>query len=868
MLDYINYFFAFFQFMISLIRDYIDTLSSILHTSSYSFDVIQMTFKFFVQSILGFGQYILTFSWFRDVMSLPIVLPKCQELILSGRFFYEELNIPFFENFVQSSASSMHGSGTIVHVFILGFLNSFFCCLPLSTTHFLAIRRLFVQGVVAGATSTLGMIVGQCLFIFCTVCGLRWSIIPWLSLEPLSYLFGMYLLFTIVYEMSNEKRIRPVDLSEKPILIKIFVLSFLLTWTEEANISQYLTNLTVGANPSVLTIGLGASASIVTNISYVFGILLGQLFFSTLLISLTVVLKNRLFALSQLPYSVWLKRTNTVFLVGILALGISSVPYYSLDYLITSPLGTISEDKMLENSIFSQKNTKDPSRLLTSVDIFFPFAIDTDVSYFDRGDHGDHTTFFKRFYEELNYQGEYAWLIRRDKKPNLYSSGQNTETTIRDLFNLNPSEKNGSGEKPVANASKSSPSEKSQSEFSDSNDGQLKADILAEENFLSTNNSLASDRDLLKVRKRFHENYDETRYSDTYLIGESFHQFPYLELNQTPVEISLKQKFYTNRVYKTLLNLEIDSFLRRQGTSSILTEQQEKDIYKKRIALSRYYDTIRAYQQIPYKDEFQDIFRGSKTFVDRAYNHQFKGTIGVMRRLFAVSLDNTENPNQKSVVKFDQPLPITESNRFAHEEVQKDMIATSTRNNANQWLFNYTNLPVFQTNNEQQSQTNSSQLPFLETNDSTPFYLGWDNETRQMILTKRFNPNSNSISLQTSNKPITNNSSLRSSLKQSQGTESKDLIFTTWPLDTESIMAVKSKPTIEASTLFETTVNPDVFAVYKLTNPVLPSEQKPMVEIFSYPANMRYLTKIPDNLIPNQGGFVWPGSQYKYLVKS
>ena len=91
--------------MISLIRDYLDVLSGILNISHSYFDIVKVTLMFFFQSFIHFFQYILTFGWFRDIMYLPILLPKYQQLVLSERFFYEDLNIEFFNNLgdLQSS---------------------------------------------------------------------------------------------------------------------------------------------------------------------------------------------------------------------------------------------------------------------------------------------------------------------------------------------------------------------------------------------------------------------------------------------------------------------------------------------------------------------------------------------------------------------------------------------------------------------------------------------------------------------------------------------------------------------------------------------------------------------------------------------
>ena len=820
--------------MISLIRDYLDVLSGILNISHSYFDIVKVTFIFFFQSFIHFFQYILTFGWFRDMMYLPIILPKYQQLVLSERFFYEDLNIEFFKNLGDLNFVS---SNSIFGFFILGFLNSLFCCLPLSTTHLLAIRRLFVQGMVAGIASTAGIIVGQCAFIFCTIYGIRALIIPWFSWDPLNYILGLILLFSVVYEMANEKRIRPIESSEQQTLRNIFFISILFTWTEQANISQYLTNVTFGNQPSLLTLGGTATAN--SHFSYFVGILLGHICFSGIFIGLSVAFKNGLFTLSKLPYSVWLKRVNAVFLVGILGLSFSSTPYYSLDYLLAGPLGFISQDKLLDSSIFSQRNTQDPSRLLTSMDIIFPFSIDTDISYFDRGDYGEQPGFFKRNYEELNYQGEYAWLVRRDKKPNLYLSAQTTRTKIRDLFQFDPNEIN-------QNDTTNLKSENSVKKIANVTPYQPTV--------------IQKTGDRLKVKKRYEENYDESRANDTFLISESLNNFPQTDVSLAPLETTLKQKYYTNRVYKTLLNVEIDAFLKRQPKSYELTSDEENTVFRKRYLLAKYYDTIRAYQQLPYRDEFNEFFQGSKTFVDRAYHHQFKGNLGTVKRLFAVTFDG----NSDAILKYDQPLLIDNQNaknELIHEELslidnsQKDLTPKTDWNN----LIDFKASDIIQKSTFPINVGAGNEVsPLLESQDSTPFYLGWDNEKRQMILTKRFVPQlANHIDLEM--KKVTNKE-FDSFLKTTNHNlpNERAFTFTTWPLKKDKVMEVKSKTNNQAVTLFEPTTNPEMLSILKIVS----ASRGGNVEIFSFPTNMRFMNKTPEHLAPNQGGLVWPGSQY------
>lgn len=790
--------------MVSIIRDYLDVIAILVNSSAGYFDYIRITFLLFVQFFTTFVHYFVTFAWFRDIMYLPLLIPKCQQAVLSEHFFYQDLNVPFF-------LQSLSVNQGLLSAFFLGVLNSFFCCLPLSTIHLLNIRRLFVQGLLAGAVSTAGMIFGQVMLIFCTIFGLRSLIIPWFSLDPWTSILGFCLLLTVVYGMANETRIRPVDSSEKGVLLNIFFVSFILSWTEQAGFGQLITNLNLTNQPSLFSLQ-GTTAF--SHFGYFFGILFGHILFSVLFLGLSFLVKDGLFILSKLPYSVWLNRVNSVLLMFIIGLSCSSIPYYSLDYLVTGPLGFVSQDKTLENSIFAQRNIKDPSRLLTSMDVMYPFPIDTDISYFDRGNYGEQPGYFQRSFEDLNYQGEYAWLVRRDKKPNLYSSAQTTRTAIRDLFQFEPT--------PNAPANVNSQAQQ------ESNIREAKKKLLV--NSMSSKKSTSMDRP--RFKKRYDETYQETRLNDSFLIGESFNSFPVLEGTPTPLEIALKQKYYSNRVYQALLNMEVDAFLNRQPKSYILTPEEELLVHQKRLLLAKYHDTIREYQNLPYKDEFNEFFQGSKSFVDRAYNHQFKGNLGTVRRLFAVTFDDEDNPSKNAVLKYDQPLfrDSTKSTIF-HEELS--------------------------------SFVNPKKTPFLESNDSTPFYLGWDNETRQMILTKRFAQSLDEINVDLNFGAGNETPEFQKFLKnplESKVSSTQTLNFITWPLEKRRVLEFKETPKFsnEVITLFEPFSNLENSPIAQ----VISTGRGGSFEVFSFPANMRFFGKVPERLAPNHGGLVWPGNIY------
>ena len=401
---------------VTIIKDYIDLLNNvydslsgdvtlqqlILQTSSYAFSSIKVLII-----------YLISFQWLRDLAYLPILIPQISTTILKENYF---LDTPL-SNFFTLLETPTYDNNK----FIIGFLNSFFLCLPLSTTHLISIRRLLIQGVPAGVISSIGTILGYTCFIFSVIFGLRLIVIPWLSYEPLSYLIGIFLTLTVVYDMAHERTVRKFDWSQKSKLIQIFFINFTLTWTEQSCIFNYFGNLTLNAQPTILDnfSSITGPGSILTHSSYLIGILLGSLFFTILFSIICLQVSNLSLKLSVLPYSRWLRYINFSLLTLIIAFTFTSIPFYSLDYLFAGPLGFISQDKGLDKTIFTSKNLKDPYSLLGAYSASQSLA--TDVTPFDRGNYLFSES--DESFEDLNYQGEYAWTARIDRR-NSYTTDQ------------------------------------------------------------------------------------------------------------------------------------------------------------------------------------------------------------------------------------------------------------------------------------------------------------------------------------------------------------------------------------------------------------------------------------------------------------
>nr|YP_001382158.1 hypothetical chloroplast RF1 [Pleurastrum terricola]ABO69301.1 hypothetical chloroplast RF1 [Pleurastrum terricola] len=219
--------------------------------------------------------------------------------------------------------------------------------------------------------------------------------------------------------------------------------------------------------------------------------------------------------------------------------------------------------------------------------------------------------------------------------------------------------------------------------------------------------------------------------------------------------------YYYQPVTQLLLNTKIDTFLARQPKTYLLKNAHEKSLFQRRVLLSRYYDSLLDYSKLASYFSFTETTGGARTFAHRAYKHQFKGTLRVVRRLFSINYKQqpsslnlepnfgTEQQNKKlqnkeglfpnpaaapsqisgvRVLQFDQPLYTRKShsqNPILHEELELE-----------QKLIN------------QQSVTSSINAgPLLTDTKPAPYYAGWDEDLREFYITNRYIPKSLSSKL-------------------------------------------------------------------------------------------------------------------------
>lgn len=319
-------------------------------------------FTYLIFSIGDFFKNFFSFAFFKNIWSIPIIIPDVASAMISE---VSVLDGYFHLDNLVSVNSNTNSNLMIFEKFMIGLINSLFLILPTSTSHLITLRRFVMQGLEAGYMAGLGTLAGNFLWLSSIILGLRFLIIPWLSLDILRYLLGFILVVKYIWDSSKERRMALEDLSKW----KIFLLNFLLTLTEQSCIYPFISNITIGPDASILE---GFPVENYTQFltihgAYLLGILLGS--FSLLQftcwfwenpafsIYLWITTKSSV----KITTSSYYKIVNFIFLYAIMVCTIASIPFYGLDYTLTNPIGLVPQDRILDQ----KKSQTNPDKLIT-----------------------------------------------------------------------------------------------------------------------------------------------------------------------------------------------------------------------------------------------------------------------------------------------------------------------------------------------------------------------------------------------------------------------------------------------------------------------------------------------------------------------
>ena len=849
--------------LIPAIRDYIDVLNSSFDSTSGGIDIkllILPTFWYIFGSLKYVIAYLLSFQWLRDLTELPLLVPQLSLSVAKGGCYPFESPILNVLTFLENAAHRENK-------FLVGFLNSFFSALPITSAHILAGRRLLVQGIPAGIAAGSGVVLGQCWFVACVIFGVRGFVLPWLSVEPLNYLVGLGLLVNIVYRITHERRIRIAQWSDKRELLGYFAINLLLTWCEQSSIFQYAGNLTAAAEPTVIESFSSANggSSFLSESSYLIGFLIGNCVFALFFGYLAYLARKVWLRAWSVTSSRLTNQLNRAFLGTLIAFSLASIPYYGIDYLVTKTVGFLPRDKALERTVLSPSSIEDIAQNLGRMSNSKSF--DTDVSTFDRGLYLQDYQPFPQSFEDLNYQGEYGWTKRISKavkhvlKTNtplawhkLLGSQGNSESTARTSVGIaDPVWR----DPPVTPASPQSAEGLLENAARDNlfrgkgaGAGTAEWEEEAVPALLALETQIAKS---IPVTAIGNEPNSDISYMTQAVSEDNEVENEFLSLFDTGLsplfiaeipepsmlEKNLKSKFVENPLYQLLLRLDVDSFLRRQPASHSLSPLEETILFQKRQIVEHYYNTLRQYTRLQNWDDFQALSHGSKSYANRVYNHQFKGTLKVVRRLFAITLDRKQNlgdnrvsPNR--VLKFDQPL-FKDNERRVGSHLHEELIHAR--------------------------RDSAYASPFLEISTPKPLYAGWDEELRKLVVTNRSFPRSEALYQENG---IGHEAMMKGRHNKVHKIVTKDVSFTAWPISVKALTEAKGQPEVPYQVAFESSSNPRKERLAEALHNFAEAQDQGAVggstwNMSRWPANLRLLDERPGPLPSTRGGFLWPG---------
>nr|YP_009472571.1 hypothetical protein [Chlorodesmis fastigiata]ARO74158.1 hypothetical protein [Chlorodesmis fastigiata] len=815
-------------------------------------------FKFLLNIFKDWIIYILTFQWIFDFVKYPIYVASWSE-----SFFYDLIH-NFFHNPPPSENSGFAPfENEDIFSFFSGFLNCFFLYLPFSPAHLIWLKRVLQNDKWIGRAASIGLICGNLSFLGFCLFGFRDFINLWFGfIEHFSYFFGVCLVFVIIFDMMHNP-IRFKYKYPRKELFKIAIANFLLVWTDQPGIYQFFGNLSVSAGITPLDF------SGKTTILYFLGIILGS-FFWIFVIGFAVIRFGWILCYItryKFTYPYWIMSLNRGCLIGSIALTLTSLPFYGFDYLFASPFGFISQDSIWESIPTLPKlgsKTVDTKKGRLGEKSSYG-SLDVDLSFFDRGDYGVGPP-IETHIESLNYKEEYAWRSRNDRISS--TSFSKSGGLLNQYFN----EQFGSMERAM---SKQRQEKRKEEQLKRARRLQKKKKSLHfhiedepsfytfKTRFINYNQSLI---------QRFIEDYtaeankeDEeipdlseekmihfSAFSEIAKFGFdvfSIFEIPEADPFDEELFLDLKQKYSDNFIYKFFLHFDISNFMKRQPYK--LSSKDEVELFKKRLALNEYYNTLRSYSKLPWVFKF--LFCGPKSYSNRIYNQQFQGTLKFVERLFSIHLEKEQNIilteemekkreqmyflKDRSVLKFDQPLYKYKKdlkNPLMHEQLMEYLPS----------LLNEVN-----------------SVPFIQEENPIPFFVGWDNEQHKFLVTNRFLTRPKILSNITLPKNELQQFFLKL-LKKNEEKSNMDFTFTSWPVNEQALQT-----NLFFNRLFRTRDDLDLAVLegedlFKYAEPdmdedgIIYDKLPSIVER----VDLKNPDKVQTSLIPLRGGFVWPGN--------
>ena len=640
--------------------------------SNSVFQFLKYNFLYFQQFVF----YLISFKWLFLFSEFTVPVPDSTYTNFKELFTVPNSTSVLFDYQTEMSDFAMDP----FLICWISLLFSFFYWLPHSSIHFLLIRRLVVEGLPSGITAISATFLGQFSFLLISFSGSRPSIFSWIGLEPWNYVGNLFCVFILIYTLVHSS-IKRVKRNETQILGRIFVIHFVLALVEQYGLIPYMHSL---SNFNSIPIEPNLNCKLAYLLGFVVGSIIWIGLFGFLILRLSQFMAIRI----TKSYSNWIQTVNFFCLTCIMASIIASLPYYGLDYVLLAPIGFYAEDPATD-FVQLKTNIRDVSKGRLG-EYSAHSSIDTDISPYDRGRYSTGSEVELTF-EDMNFQGEYIWRSRTDR---LASGSAGIVNQFMSRF--------------LPKTASESISPKIESSRNAEIESSLPISLLNTrynfesllDRFLSDYNGEVRD-ELIATSGREFDQF--SAFSELVKYGfDSFASLEEIESDEFEEELGkkIKMKYYKNPIYKFLLSVETQNFLNRQPPSHSLQIQEEKELWLKKNIMTNYYNSLLAYSRLPYREIFVALFGDTKSYANRVYNQQYKGTLKILRRLFSIDL---MDPTTQTILKFDQLLYQPTPAVINHEELH-----TIPKNR------------------------------YLTEFHSLPFYVGWDLDQRRLVLSTRF----------------------------------------------------------------------------------------------------------------------------------
>nr|QQY84796.1 hypothetical chloroplast RF1 [Chaetophora lobata] len=428
-----------------LVKDYIEVVHKLIETSPSH--VLQHSTYNDSLTIINFGLSTLkqlcsnffNFEWLKQLWYFPIVVPEIatsmmEEIsVLDGNFH----NILSFLDKPIAVGNEIYGDYylplTCFEKIFTGLINSLFIWIPTSTATFLCFRRFIMQGVEAGYAAALGTMAATIFWLASILFGLRFIVVPWMSLDLVRYWLGFLLLMKYFWDNRYAyKEVKHNSVFGKKTKRNIFGFHFLLALTEQTSLYPFLSNFSISSQSTLLE---GFPSENVLDFSLIhFSYLLGIGIGSYSLINLIcwfwqdpayrfyfwIMNKFKKLRIADIvrPVHLFFQSITVLF-------AFSSLPYFGIEYQITNPLGFLPNDQAFHQFKQTSFLTHPTSPAYYRSRLNFPrqkfFRYEDWAEYYHRNTPLDTSLYDQGAYrlytmEDLSYGKDYEWMRRRSDK--------------------------------------------------------------------------------------------------------------------------------------------------------------------------------------------------------------------------------------------------------------------------------------------------------------------------------------------------------------------------------------------------------------------------------------------------------------------